>query len=167
MKKKKSECIKCRILHKKGVRVAMGPVGENNLTVAPPFYLCQADICGPFESLASSFLLYCNRCGGVESWKTTPQMHSIDSHVYLVTLKLLCHMNVANLRKAVKSVVYGIDFKTCPMGAHYVHGKVKRKIQEIKRSLMKNVNKNRLSVLQWETLIQQICNSINNIRGKH
>ena len=32
----KRECIQCRILHKKGVLVAMGPVGENNLTVAPP-----------------------------------------------------------------------------------------------------------------------------------
>ena len=37
----KKECAKCRILQKKGVRVAMGPVGENNLKVAPPFNLCQ------------------------------------------------------------------------------------------------------------------------------
>ena len=37
------------------------------------------------------------------------------------------------------------------------------KIQDIKRSFKKNVNKNRLSVLQWETLVQQISNSINNV----
>ena len=30
-------CTKCRILHKKGVRVPMGQIGENNLCIAPPF----------------------------------------------------------------------------------------------------------------------------------
>ena len=61
------------------------------------------------------------------------------------------------------SFEYGVNFETCPVGAHYVHGKVERKIREIKRSLARNMNKQRLSVLQWETLIQQICNSINNV----
>ena len=58
-------------------------------------------------------------------------------------------------------VEYGVEFKSCPIGAHYVHGKVERKIQEIKKSLMKNIRNNRLSVLQWESLSQQIANSIN------
>ena len=30
------------------------------------------------------------------------------------------------------SVEYGVDFKTCPVGGHYVHNKVEHKIQEIK-----------------------------------
>ena len=58
-------------------------------------------------------------------------------------------------------IEYGIEVKICPVGAHYVHGKVERKIQDIKRSLKKMVDKNRLSVLQWETFGQQISNSIN------
>ena len=29
-------CAKCRILHKKGVKTAMGPVGASNLNIAPP-----------------------------------------------------------------------------------------------------------------------------------
>ena len=61
------------------------------------------------------------------------------------------------------SFEYGVNFETCPVGAHYVHGKVERKIREIKRSLARNMNKQRLSVLQWETLIQQICNSMNDV----
>ena len=61
------------------------------------------------------------------------------------------------------NVEYGVEFKTCPVGAHYVHGKVERKIQDIKRSITKTVGNNRLSVLQWETLGQQISNSINNM----
>ena len=61
-------------------------------------------------------------------------------------------------------VEYGIEFKTCPVGAHNVHGKVERKIREIRQSLQKReVGKSRLSALQWETLGQQISNSINNI----
>ena len=47
-------------------------------------------------------------------------------------------------------IEYGIEVKICPVGAHYVHGKVERKIQDIKRS-----------VLQWETLGQH--NSISNM----
>ena len=29
------------------------------------------------------------------------------------------------------SIEYGVDLNTCPVGAHYVHGKVEYKIQEI------------------------------------
>ena len=43
-------CIKCRILHKKGVKVAMGPVGRENSKIAPPFFFCQIDLCGPFNA---------------------------------------------------------------------------------------------------------------------
>ena len=58
---------------------------------------------------------------------------------------------------------YGVEFKTCPVGAHNVHGKVERKIQEVRKSLRKDVVNKRLSILQWETLGQQISNSINNL----
>ena len=58
---------------------------------------------------------------------------------------------------------YGVEYRTCPVGAHNVNGRVERKIQEIKRSLQKCIENNYLSILQWETLGQQICNSINNV----
>ena len=32
-------------------------------------------------------------------------------------------------------VEHGVDFKPCPVGAHYMHGKVERKIQQIKKSI--------------------------------
>ena len=60
------------------------------------------------------------------------------------------------------SVEYGIDFNTCPVGAHYVHGRVERKIQDIKRSLSL-IEQNRLSIIQWESLGQQVANGINNM----
>ena len=46
---------------------------------------------------------------------------------------------------------------------YYVHGKVERKIRQIKKSLQINLQNERLSVIQWETLMQQISNSINNL----
>ena len=44
-----------------------------------------------------------------------------------------------------------------------MHGKVERKIQQVKQSLEKTLHNHRISILQWETLIQQISNSINNL----
>ena len=58
---------------------------------------------------------------------------------------------------------YGVDFRTCPVGAHYMHGKVERKIKEVKKSVQINVQNERLSLIQWETLMHQISNSINNL----
>ena len=56
------------------------------------------------------------------------------------------------------------DLKKCHVNAHCVHGKVERKIREFCKSLRKIViNKNRLSILQWETLGYKISNSINNM----
>ena len=41
------ECIKCKIKRRKFLKMSMGPIGEHNLTIAPPFYACQADLYGP------------------------------------------------------------------------------------------------------------------------
>ena len=49
------------------------------------------------------------------------------------------------------------------MGAHYVHGRVERKIREVKKSVKLSVQNERLSVIQWETRMQQTSNSINNL----
>ena len=42
-------------------------------------------------------------------------------------------------------------------------GKVERRIPEIKESLEKNIQNERLSVLQWETLTSVIANTINDL----
>lgn len=49
----KGECTKCRILGKKSVKIAMGPLQDVNLCVAPAFYYSQVDICGHFNSYSS------------------------------------------------------------------------------------------------------------------
>ena len=57
---------------------------------------------------------------------------------------------------------YGIEFQTCPVGAHYMHGRAERKIQQVQKS-MDSVSKERLSIIQWETLVSSIANSVNNL----
>ena len=44
-----------------------------------------------------------------------------------------------------------------------MHGRVERKIKQIKESLEKSLINERLSAMQWETMVSQIANSINNL----
>ena len=44
-----------------------------------------------------------------------------------------------------------------------MHGKVERKIKHVKESFAKHLSNNRLSIIQWETLGDQVANSINNL----
>ena len=57
----------------------------------------------------------------------------------------------------------GTQFETCPVGCHYMHGKVERKIQDVKKSMNECLSGRRLSMIQWETLAQEIANGINNL----
>ena len=56
-----------------------------------------------------------------------------------------------------------VDFKTCSVGGHNMHGKVERKIQEVKKSIKKTMLNERLSVIQWETCAAEIANRINDL----
>ena len=61
------------------------------------------------------------------------------------------------------SIDHGTNYTVCPVGAHYVHGKVERKIKQIKKCVDIHIQNERLSSIQWETLMAQISNSINNL----
>ena len=58
---------------------------------------------------------------------------------------------------------HNVQYEICPVGAHYMHGKVERKIKHVKESFSKNLQNERLSTMQWETLAYQVANSINNL----
>ena len=191
-KSMKKACAKCRILHKKGVQVAMGPLSDQNLCIAPPFYFCQVDICGPLSAFSPAnkratlkvwFVVFCCTTTGTVDLRIMED-YSADSFL-LAFERFSCRFGYpkmvlpdegSQLVRGCEGMVlsfsdisqklsreYGIEFKTCPVGAHNVHGKVERKIQEVRKSIRKDVVKKRLSILQWETLGQQISNSINNL----
>ena len=46
----KKNCKRCRYILKRTVDVIMGPSSKDQFRVAPPFYVTQADICGPHKA---------------------------------------------------------------------------------------------------------------------
>ena len=170
----------------------MGPVGEDNLKVAPPFFFTQVDICGPFSAYSPAnkratlkiwIVVFCCTVTGAVDCRVMED-YSTDAFI-LSFVRFSCRVGYpkkllpdagSQLVKGCEDMVlsfsdlshklckeYGVEFKTCPVNAHYVHGKVERKIQQVKLSLIKGVEKKRLSILQWETLCQQVANSVNNL----
>ena len=192
VKKVKRECKKCRLLQKRGVKVMMGPVQDANLCIGPAFYYSQVDICGPFNAYSNAnkratlkiwFVVFCCCTTGAVDCRVMED-YSSDAFV-MAFVRFSCRFGYpkkllpdegSQLVKGCKdmilsfttvqhtlSVEYGIEFTTCPVGAHYQHGRVERKIQEIKKSLNKTLNNRRLAIMQWETLGLQIANGINNL----
>ena len=184
-------CIKCRILWKNRLKVLMGPLGDDNLKIAPAFYTSQVDLCGPYSSFSNVnkratvkiwFVLFaCCVTGAIDV--RVMEDSSTDSFLlafvrfsctYGYPKKLLIDAGsqlVKGSRDMAISFVdikhqlnfeYGIPFETCPVGAHYMHGRAERKIQEVQRSMAK-VGHEKLSILKWETLLATIANTINNL----
>ena len=54
-----------------------------------------------------------------------------------------------------------VEVSVCPVGGHNMHGKVERRIREVRKSIEQSVQNERLSVIQWETLAAEIANTIN------
>ena len=188
----KKNCKRCRYLLKRTVDIMMAPASELQLTVAPPFYVTQCDLCGPFSSYSTH-----NKRSTVKVWMvvfvccttgTTALkiMQGFDTSQFVLAFtrfgcelgypkELLidegsqlvcgCENVVLNWRdiKGQLNRDQGIEFDTCPVGGHNYHGKVERKIRTVREVLEKTVHKARLSVLEWETLCSEIANSINDL----
>ena len=164
MKTIQSNCKMCRILNRKSVEAIMGPIQNVNLCIAPCFYACQVDIFGPLKSYSNInkrasikvwFLVFCCCTTGAVDIRLMDD-YSTDSFI-LSFIRFSCRFGYprwvlpdegSQLIKGCKdmeysfidvqenlSIEHGVDFKPCPVGAHYVHGKVERKIKQIKKSL--------------------------------
>ena len=49
------DCVKCKMIRRKYLEVAMGPISDAQLTVAPPFYTTMADMYGPLDIYVPGF----------------------------------------------------------------------------------------------------------------
>ncbi len=193
----KSNCPRCRYLHKRMIEVAMGPKRTENLTIAPPFYYSQVDLFGPFDTYSHSnkrktvkcwFVIFCCTVSGCVDLRVAEDYSTssfVDAFIrFSCTVgyprKLLPDAG-SQLMKACKTMtltfhdiknelsVYGCDFEPCPVNAHYMHGKVERKIRHVKETFAKNLQNERWSILRWETFGHQVANTVNNLpiaRGK-
>ena len=188
----KGDCPRGRFLKKRAIDVAMGPKSSDNFCIAPPFYVTQVDMIGPFDSYSNVnkrastkiwFVVFVCCTTGAVDLKVTDD-YTTDAFIFAFTrfsckvgyprkllpdagsqlVKGASSMKIVFYDVMSKLKKYGVDYEKCPVGAHYMHGKVERKIRHIRESFCKfKTDNTRLSSIQWETLGAQVANAINNL----
>ena len=192
VKQIRKRCEPCRYLLKRCINVAMGPISKYNLTIAPPFYITQVDLAGPFKAYSSH-----NKRATIKIWlavfccSTTSTtniklMDNYDSNSFILAFtcfscevgypKILLLDEGSQLIKGCKNmklnfqdirhqphVNVNVEFELCLVGGHNTNGKVERKIREIKGSIKKSFENERISLLQWETMVSKIADTINGL----
>ena len=188
----RNDCQRCRYLEKKALSVQMGPISKHNIMIAPAFYVSQVDLAGPFSCYSPHHkrttikiwlvIFVCTTTSAtsikvMESYCTTSFLQAFTRFACQVGYpKQLLTDEGGQLVKGAKDMIF--DFRdlqyklnkdtkvlldVCPVGGHNFHGKVERKIRHVKESLEKSVHNERLGILQWETVVTAIANSINNL----
>ena len=190
IKQFRKECPRCRYLLKKSIDIAMGPISDDHLKIAPPFYISQVDMFGPFKSHSNVnkrtttkiwFVVFCCCVTGAVDVKLCEDYSA--SSFLLAFIRFSCKVGYprkllpdpgSQLIKGCESMEicfsdvsnalheYGVSYELSPVGAHYMHGKVERKIRHIRDSFSKTLQNEKLSNIQWETLGDQVANAINN-----
>ena len=187
VKSVKRNCKRCRYILKRTVEIIMGPASVDQLCVAPPFYVTQTDLCGPFKAYSShnkratikvyiSVFVCCTT--GMTSLKI---MEGYDTNQFLNAFsRFACELGfpkkllvdegsqiVCGCKNVILDIVdikeHGVEFRTCPVGGHNYNGKVERKIKTLKDVMIRSIHSARLSTIEWETLCAEISNSINNL----
>ena len=157
IKKFRLACHRCRVLEKRALEVAMGALKDCNLNIAPAFYSIQVDICGPYSSYSNHnkratvniwLVVFCCCTTSAVSIKV---MDDYSTSAFLLAfVRFSCHYGYpkfllpdegSQLVKGCKdmqlsfsdiqshlNIEYGVQFETCPVGGHNMHGKVERKI---------------------------------------
>ena len=169
-----------------------GAVSTHNLNVAPPFYVCQTDICGPFKAfdlcikrktIKIWLIVFCCATTSTTSIKVMedygtesfilafirfacdagyPKMLLVDEGSQLIKGCETMKLSFLDMKNKLHREM-SVEFWVCPEGGHNVIGKVERRIRHIKESLEKTVSNERVSIIQWETIAGQIANSLNDL----
>ena len=184
-------CERCRYLRMRTLNVSMGPA-SGHLTIAPVFYVSQVDIVGPFSSYSPHnkrntvkiyLVVFCcvsTSTVGIrvmEDYATDAFIQAfIRQSCEVGYPKVLLADLGSQLVKGAKSVSFSftdirnrlftdmkVELETCPVGGHNMHGKVERKIRDVRSSIQKSLQNERLSILQWETMGAEIANAINDM----
>ena len=192
VKKVKKNCERCRYLRKKAINIEMGPVSSHSLRIVPAFDLDLFDLCGPFKAYSPHnktttikiwLAVYCCMSASttltkvMEDYSTIafiqsfvrfscevfyPMFMSVDEGSQLVKGCESMELTYTDIKyKLYKNSV--VEFDTCPVEGHNCNWKVESRIRQIKESFEKNIQNERLSVLQWEILSSGIANTIDDL----
>ena len=161
VKKYGKNCTRCRILNKNVVKVLMGPLHEGQLKIAAAFCRTQVDLFGLFasydltnkrKSIKIWFVIFCCVTTSaidvrvMEDYSTEAFLLAFNRFACRVGYpKLLMPDEGSQLVKGCKSMILRyLDIRqrihteyaeVCLVGAHYMHGKVGQKIQQVKNLL--------------------------------
>ena len=191
VKEIKKNCVRCRYILKKTIEVSMGPVSETNIKIAPAFYYTQVDIAGPYNAYSLFNKRKCIKvwlvvfCCSTTSTVNIKVMEDYGSGAFVKAfIRFACEVGypqkllpdagsqlvkgceIMRLSfKDIKNQLYQdhhVEFQTCPVGGHNMHGRVERRIRQVKES-MRTMSSEKLSVMEWESLACQIANCINDL----
>ena len=94
------ECIRCHMKRKRLLEVPMGPVSEDQLVIAPPFYVTMLDLCGPFRAYVPGFE------------RETRNRRAIDYKLYIM-VSVCVTTKIVNLQvlegKSADSIIEGFS----------------------------------------------------------
>ena len=162
------------------------------MNIAPASYVTQVDLFGPLQSYHGANkrtkmkiwgIVFCCATTGAVDLKV---MESYTSSAFILGFKrfssragfpklmlpdqgsqLLKACGDMNLKftdiQGQLNMEYGIEFNSCPVGAHYMHGRVERKIRQVRECLARSLDGQKLSVIEWETTFAEISNCINDL----
>ena len=132
--------------------VVIGAFHDVNSSIAPSFYTCQVDIFGPFKSYSNV-----NTRASIKIWHLEfCCCTTVPVDVRLMDCRYMTYSFKANTFHWIWSWVQTLfSWRTL--------FKVERKVRQIKKSININIQYGRLSMIQWETLMQQISTSKNNL----
>ena len=102
-----SECIRCSMKRKRFLEVPMGPVAQEQLMVAPPFYITMLDLFGPVSSYVPGYE------------RQTRARNSLKSKLYIMTAVCVT-TKLVNLQvleeKSAAGIVDGFTRLSCEVG---------------------------------------------------
>ena len=184
-------CPLCKAHKARMVKVEMGKVHANRLTIAPPFTMAQMDIFGPYQATCKhnhrsscklwGLVVKCCASGAVMAYC----MSSYDAQAFAAaytrhaahyghTQRLFIDEGT-QLKKAAQQMEWGqvlhgfntsygvgIEYLTAPVGGHNANGMAERAIQEIKRLYDLVYKGLKFDCIDFETSLAWISNELNN-----
>ena len=192
-KEVRAACPNCRKFKAKLLEAEMGPIHQNRLTIAPPFYYCQLDLMGPFlaycehnhRSSVKVWGLVCRdpassatACYAMTKYNTDsflqafqrfvhrycyPKKVYIDPGAQLVKGVSKSEFSMADITRTLNGKSCTIEYEVGPTAAHNYQGCVERSIKEIKTLFNATFHGLKLDVMSYETAFSYIANEINNM----
>ena len=190
MKQSKKRCERRRYLLKICINVSRGSISKYNLTTAPPIYISQVDLAGPFRAhsphnkraiMKTWLAVFCYSTASTTNIKV---MDTSDSNPFIIKFtrfsckagyrKILLLSKGSQLIKECKTmklnfqeirhqlhVIINVEFELYPVGGRNMNVRVKEKTKKVKGLITELLENERILLpLQLETLASEIAHTI-------